>query len=379
MWNKKMSLLVMGIVVLIWVVCGSSGTASEKTELTKEILNPSFEMLDKSGKPESWTEDASGGWSLDQENPQDGSVSMQATVGWSWLSQEITVEAERFYQLKVYARSNITVQEKDYDNTFLTLECLDIEGKLIKEDYGVTNATSSWELKQNWIFTPPTTEKIRIKLAKRQGEGSVWFDDVSLEELPSGTVLNPGFEQLGVSGSPLFWSPEEGWSLERENPYAGNISLKATKSWSWVSQEIVIKPWRHYVVRVYLRSDIVLLGKEKGNTFLTLECLDENGQLIKEDSGIIDATFSWQAKENWFFAPWNAKTMRIKLAKRQGEGSVWFDDIQLIRKPLYLNFTFPMRRFFQDKAFFIFYFLLYALLLFSLLRIVLVSKRARKN
>jgi len=378
MQNKKVILLAMGVVVLMGVVCGSSGTASEKTELTKGILNPSFEILDKSGKPESWTEDRLGGWSLDQGDPHDGKVSMQATVSWSWLSQEIAVKAERSYELKVYARSNITVEEKDYQNTFLTLEFLNRWGKVIKQDYGVTNATSSWRLKQRWILTPPTTKKIRIKLAKRKGEGSVWFDDVSLRELPADMVLNPGFEQLDSSQNLLFWSAGEGWSLERENPHGGKICLKATKSWSWLSQEVLIKPWRNYVLRVYLRSDVVLWEKEKGNTFLAVECLDKNGQFIKKDHGIVDATFSWQPKENWFFAPRGAKKIRIKLAKRLGIGSVWFDDIKLIRKPLYLNFAF-VRRVLQDKAFFIFYFLVYALLLFSLLRIVLAPKRASRT
>ncbi len=39
-----------------------------------------------------------------------------------------------------------------------------------------------WHKRENRIYTPEKTEKIRIKLAKRLGEGSVWFDDVKLVE-----------------------------------------------------------------------------------------------------------------------------------------------------------------------------------------------------
>ncbi|MBA7714625.1 hypothetical protein ES703_123654 [subsurface metagenome] len=60
---------------------------------------------------------------------------------------------------------------------------------------------------------------MRIKLAKRQGEGSVWFDDLRLIESSSPIskgerkmILNPGFELLNESGRPQSWIETPGRS-----------------------------------------------------------------------------------------------------------------------------------------------------------------------
>ena len=341
------------------------------------VLNPGFEMISEK-KPKFWKEHLQGGWSLDAREPYSEERSMQATVAWSWLSQEVPVKSERYYILRAYVRSDITIPEKaDYHNTFLTLECLNKKNKVIQREWGIVNATSSWQLRENTIFVPPGTRKIGVKLAKREGEGSVWFDNVSLVEMPPSLVLNATFEMLDRSGRPLFWRVDRrgGWSVRAQGAHQGMRSMQATVAWSWLSQEIPVRPKTYYSLKAYVRSDIAIPEKaDYYNTFLTLECLDKENKLIKREWGIANATFLWQLKENSIFTPAETKKIRIKLAKRQGGGSVWFDDVEMIRH------RYPPHLW-GDKPFYVFYFSLYAILVLSLLRIIFKKKAApvRKN
>jgi hypothetical protein len=149
-------------------------------------------------------------------------------VAWSWFWQDVPVKAERYYTLSARVRSDIASSEKiKGGNTFLTLECLDDKRKVIAREWGVVNVGSSWKLKKTQVYTPPGTLKIRIKLAKRQGEGSIWFDDLRLVESSSRSsrgerektildttklISNPGFELLNESGRPQFWEETPGRS-----------------------------------------------------------------------------------------------------------------------------------------------------------------------
>ena len=159
-------------------------------------------------------------WTVDTTNSYEGTRSLQATVAWSWLWQDVPVKAERDYTLSAYVRSNIVSSEKIEDgNTFLTLECLNDKNKVIAREWGVVNAGYSWGLKKTHLFTPSGTLKMRIKLAKRQGEGSVWFDDLRLIESfsPSSReerekIANPGFELVNKSGRPHSWKETPGRS-----------------------------------------------------------------------------------------------------------------------------------------------------------------------
>ena len=116
-------------------------------------------------------------------------------------------------------------------------------------------------------------------------------DEVKLIKVSPGLILNPGFEILNDAGKPYFWKEDSqgGWEVSGEEVYKGNWAMRATQSWSWLSQEVPVKAKRWYSLGVHVKSDITL--KEKGdyeNTFLTIECLDENGQAIKRQWGNAD-------------------------------------------------------------------------------------------
>jgi len=334
------------------------------------ILNPSFESL-INNKPVSWKEDPLGGWKIETEQPYEGDRAMRATIAWSWLQQEVRVKSKKYYLLQAYVRSDMTILEKtDYDNTFLGLQCLNEKGEVIRENYGVTSATFSWQPKMQQIYTPRKTKKIRIRLAKRQGEGSVWFDNVRLFEVPSSVVLNPGFEILS-GDKPDSWreDPKGGWKVTTEDPHSGKNSMQATTAWSWLQQEIPVRPRRYYILRAYVRSNIIVVGKEDpDNAFFSLWCLDKNDKVIRETYETFNANSSWEQKEGAIWTPEGTEKIRIRLAKRQGEGSVWFDDVELGKHPFIANI-------FKDKGFFIFYISLYLILGISLLRLVLKKGR----
>ncbi len=357
---KKLVFILIGIGVGISLILAYVVLKEDKVMISSEVLNPSFEIgLDK---PDSWGQDPRGGWSIETEDPYIGKRYMQGTVSWSWLWQEIPVESEKFYKLKAHVKSDIKAEE----NALLTLECLNENGEVIEREYGVRSATPSWQLKESLIFATKDTRKIRIILAKRLGEGSVWFDGVELIKIASFPVLNPSFE-IGLD-KPDSWGqdPRGGWSIETEDPYIGKRYMQATASWSYLLQEIAVEPGKFYKLKVSVKSDI----KAGENALLTLECRKKDGTVIGTEYGVINATSSWQRQENSILTPKDTRKIRIKLAKRRGEGSVWFDGVELNKLPSYMRIKF-LRAVAEDKPFFIFYFLIYALLFFFLLKIVL--------
>lgn len=333
MKNGSCTLWFLAVVLLATLLKGASQTEARAASASQDnlISNGSFENLIESF-PQSWKEDPKGGWGVGAAGSFRGNSSLKATTSESSLSQEIAAKPETEYVLRAYVRSDISIPDKEeHYNTFLTLECLNWRKKVIKRDWGIVNATSSWELKENLIFTPAGTRKIRIKLAKRQGEGSVWFDEVRLVKIASGLVTNSGFEMLD-NQEPRFWNEDEngGWSVERDHPWEGEKSMRASVASSWLSQEVPVKPGTTYLLEAHLRSDIT----SSRNTALTLECLDENNGVLKREWGVATAISSWQVENNLIFTPPDTRRIRIRLTKREGEGSVWFDEVKLIETPM---------------------------------------------
>jgi len=195
--------------------------------------------------------------------------SIQATVAGGWLWQDVPVKPERHYTLSAYVSSNIASPE----NAFLTLECVNDKSNVIAREWGIVSAGPSWELKQSRIYTPSSTGKIRIKLAKRKGEGSVWFDGIHLiessfpisqrkkEKLVFGVknvVNNPGFETVSESDSPKFWS---------ETPARLTISTAHSLYFTYLSElGIIGLASLLLVIAIFFYSSIRYLRK---HSFLT--------------------------------------------------------------------------------------------------------------
>ena len=338
------------------------------------VVNQGFEILDREGKLRYWIQDTKEDWSVDTESPYEGKNSMKATVGWSWLSQDVRVRPDRYYVLKAHVKSDMPLKDEGTkDNVFLALECLDEKNQVIRSDYGIGGVSSLWQEKTKQIYAPEETEKIRIKVAKRQGEGSVWFDELTLEELPLPSLDNSGFETVDERGQPDSWVQDSqgGWTIDTESPYEGENCMKATVGWGWLSQNVSVKPEREYTLQVYAKSDIIIpRGEEDWNAFLVLECLNKEGEIIEENMIQLNIPYSWKPQIISVHAPEGTEKMRIKLAKRHGEGSVWFDNLKIVKLAWYMKIGF-LQRIAKDKPFFIFYFAIYFLLLISLIRIIL--------
>jgi len=118
-------------------------------------------------------------------------------------------------------------------------------------------------------------------------------------------------------------------------------------------------------VRAYVKSNITVFGKEDvDNGFFLLQSLNLKDEVLREEYGTFNADLSWKQKEASILTAEDTEKLRIRLAKRQGEGSVWFDDVELMKYPYLANIA-------KDKAFFIFYICLYLTLVVLLLRVVL--------
>ena len=372
--NKRILLLVVSLVAVAGLVFGVWQKVREERKYRGNLLsNFDFEIVDTSGKLQSWAEDARAGWSVNTEEAYEGKRSMQAAVGWSWLWQEVPARQRKYYTLKAYLKSDIVIPTKtDYENAFLSLECLNKKGEVIKSEYGIVDASSSWEQKMRQTYTPAGTVRVMAKLAKRQGEGSVWFDNIELGESSSALLANAGFEVVDDLTRLDAWAedPMGGWSVNMEEPYKGNKCAQATISWSWLSQQIPARPGKYYALSAYLKSDIAVSEeKDDWNTFLVVQCLDEERKVIAEQMGQLKAAPFWELGQTGLYAPENTDQVRVKLAKRQGQGSVWFDNLKITESAWYMKIKL-IRRILEDKPFFIFYFSLYLTLLICLIWII---------
>ena len=225
-------------------------------------------------------------WIIDATNSYEGTRCIQATVAWSWLWQDVPVEPDRYYVLSTYVRSDIVSSERIEDgNTFLTLECLNDKNKVVAREWGVVNADSSWGLRKTQIFAPPGTVKMRMKLAKRQGEGSVWFDDLRLIESSSPiskekrekTILdtkkmipNPGFELLHQAGRPQSWKQTPGrWVATTAHSLYFNY-LSELGIVGLVSLLLVIAIFFHSSVRYLRRHSFLAMSGIIGGCSLSI-------------------------------------------------------------------------------------------------------------
>jgi len=371
MKKEKISLWVMTMAILITLVCVFTGGAEvAQSDSENLLLNPDFEDLEAPNKPKFWSRGP--GWSVDSEKPYRGKNCLQTGQAWSWLSQEILAKPQQYYSFTSYVKSDIRVEKKtDYQNAFLWLDYLDKEGKVIKEDFGAIFAVSSWRLYGRVVLTPAKTKKIRVKLGKRLGDGSVWFDGIELKSLSNNLLLNPDFEILAPSGNPEFWGSMSGWSVDTKEPHRGKNCMQGTEPWQQLWQTIPARPKSFLTLRVHLRSDITT-AREVGyeNTVIGLVCMDGKGNVIKKEERTLVASFSWRENEAAIYTPPGTTTVKTMLAKRLGEGSLWVDDLQMRQLPSYLRIRI-LRAILEDKPFFIFYFSVYLILVISLLRVVL--------
>jgi len=369
MRHKKIILSVLMMVICLTIIPGGAGKARE-TRSENLLLNPDFKVLEGPNKPKFWSRGP--GWSVDIEEPYGEKNCLRASKAWSWLSQEISAKPEKYYSFTACVKSDIRVERKtDYQNTLLWLDYLDKEDEVIKEDRGPIYAVSSWRLYGRVIQAPAKTEKIRVKLGKRLGEGSVWFDGIELRPLSDNLLLNPDFEILAPSGNPEFWGSMSGWSVDTKKPHRGKNCMQGIVPWQQLWQLIPAGSKNFFTLRVHLRSDITPVSEaHPENTVISLLCMDGKGNVIKKDERKTVAPFSWRENEAAIYTPAGTTAVKIVLVKRLGKGSLWVDDLQMRHLPSYLRIRI-LRAILGDKIFFIFYFSAYLILMIWLLRVVL--------
>ncbi|MFA6320338.1 MAG: carbohydrate binding domain-containing protein [Candidatus Omnitrophota bacterium] len=150
-----------------------------------------------------------------------GIPSGATAISGSWKSAYINVSADKEYTFSGYIKTQGSSSKPD--TLALHLFELDANGEN-KCHYIIYPATinSEWTLCSKTFTTNPSTTKVLIYGRIYNGNGTVWFDDVSLIEKGSSDNLiqNPGFETNGDRG-------------EQTKPHLDGIFLDSVTDYLW--------------------------------------------------------------------------------------------------------------------------------------------------
>ncbi len=241
--------LPLGFLVLPAILVLGDPSLAKSAEGTVPLANPGFEeRVDGSEKPKAWSLQEWTGGEYDvrlESSPESRSGKRSAKVSWIsggsniLLSQAVPVRGGQRLRLAFYYR---TVGRTSVSCSVRTLKG---QKALQYNSAAPSSGTAEWTLK-TFDFTPhPEAELLVIYL--RNGAGTVWYDDVSLQEVPPPAPLlsvssaarraweafEPGTrvlnnlvtqlldvrcDELSEEMAYRFVNPREGWVFFRSSP-----------------------------------------------------------------------------------------------------------------------------------------------------------------
>lgn len=238
------------------------------------------------------------------------------------------------YEVSFWAKSTLT----NRDRLGVGIQMLDTEdndGNNVKEIW--EQVTDSEWTKYTVTFTP-TDETRGVKLFLRGApspEGQIWFDDVRLEEIKTGSlILNPGFEN---SLSKANWYTHTQSTVQRvqddvkSGEYAVTLSPRegSEKALGISTYEVIpVSPGKTYEISFWAKSNLT----NRESLGLGIQLLDAENN----DGNIVKETWEHVTDSDWTnytvtFEP-TAETRGVKIFLRGApspEGQIWFDDVWL--------------------------------------------------
>ncbi|MBU0477272.1 LamG domain-containing protein [bacterium] len=311
------------------------------------IENPCFEII-KPGTncPEDWE---LGDWTSPKANVKlelsedSHSGKYSAKVSWSpsesdvlsniVFRQDVKIKGKHSFRLKYFYKTG------ENGRIFCTAQPRGKGSKPLESKSSGTYKTAlEWTELTYEFTTPPETEYMTIYLRNR--DCTVWYDDVSLEEVDPAEIKrkeklmikNPGFEIIKQDTN----CPED-WTLQEWTSPTGEVKLESSEDSHsdkysakiiWVSggsniiisQGVAVAGKRGLRLKYYFKTSddatpifcsVVMHGKKKESI----------------DSRRIGKTSEWRQMTCEFITPPDTTALTIYL--RSGRGTVWYDDVSL--------------------------------------------------
>lgn len=279
---KRASALV-AAALLAGVVSGAPVLTPLTTEAPRGpnlVTNPGFEDVEGAG-PAAWQSQADSGWSLDEQSAHGGRRSLRLSKAEAgtlyWVSQTVTLNQTRATPLVVAAWSraqNVQGTRGAEYSVWVDLQYMDgtpLYGQRATFEVG----THDWQKAEySFVVSKPVRAATVSLLFRRGFSGTVWFDEVSLQEVQvaGGLVFDRTPATLAASPAPGTGAPagelasQDGLALQfddRGHPSGltagGKPMLGQAPGGLWVRDVAAGGPW--------LRPDLQVSRSATGLSF----------------------------------------------------------------------------------------------------------------
>ena len=250
------------------------------------------------------------------------------------------LEGGKTYTLSAY------VNTKDMVSNGKGASLLFIDSEKLYESEYITETTDKWQ-RLSLKFTTKTSEYVSICMNMCEATGSVYFDNIQLEEgdLSDYNLLeNAGFEDDN-SSSPRGWNASTNiGSISETHKIAGNraayITGSITKHFHYM-QSIYVSNGKKddtYVASAFAKATSV---PADGWKFTILVRFKKNGNTINEQNILFNSyTTEWQKIAGVAKATGDYDTVTFWLLYYNNSNSIYFDNAQLIKDTFGTTYTY---------------------------------------
>jgi len=248
-----------------------------------------------------------------------------------WYQDISSVVAGQSYALSAWVKTDNVVKSGDL-NAALNVDFRDASGDLIASKTSVSAyGTLDWTQLKLRFTVPAGTKFIRIGGILWGTPGTVWFDDISLEDEIS--VINGNMESGSKMPSHYSTSSNVGatFAWDAAEFHSGYRSAKITQSARGNSAfEQTLNGWqvgKTYLVDGWVKTTNVS-QHGNGDASIRIEMRDALGSVIAQAAGReLAGTMDWTRTNFKFTVPTGTETVSLKLVLWDTTGTAWFDNL----------------------------------------------------
>jgi len=199
--------------------------------------------------------------------------------------------------------------------------------------------THNWELAEFYIDPEKPVKTVIVYVLMRGKTGKVWFDDISVEEMPANLLPNSAFESLS-SGQISDWGAwHNGYTAAVGEGRGGSVAAKMSNPSgsgeygiyrSITLDRTTVKP---LLLRGWSKADGVTGAPDSSYSLYADVTYSDNthewGLYAAFDSG----THNWQSKLLYINPVKPVKSVAVYALFKNRQGTVWFDNISLEELP----------------------------------------------